>query len=450
MASALYGLLLVMYFTLASSVIQSLQLRMIHRDSILSPLYPGHLTSEEHMSRLYNYTILRTQTIESRMSSPAINYNTTRLQPRVEFMSGLYVLELGIGTPRHAREHRQGRYLMMDTASSLVWLQCLPCTHCWSPHHLVFDPRSSQSFAPIPCDHPLCDLRNPIVFQCINHQCHYTYRYGQPALTRGVLATETLALASDHGGFEFVHNVAIGCSHDSQNFHLLGILVSGIVGLGRRSTSFISQTNRVQTHGKFAYCLRREINRPSVLKLGESAVLRGPNVKSVPIANVHSEVHYFITLVDVSIANRRIGFPPGTFRVRSEHGLLKGGFFIDSGSTYTSFDTGGPYERVKKTFKEYFRRFRLARHHHQQFEECYKIPHGGFDAYPSMTFHFENGNDFVAPPENTVALVDQRYFCVAIATTSTVNTLGAYQQRNCWMSFDIQSETLSYVPADCG
>uniref|UniRef100_A0A6V7QY66 Peptidase A1 domain-containing protein n=1 Tax=Ananas comosus var. bracteatus TaxID=296719 RepID=A0A6V7QY66_ANACO len=390
---------------------------MIHRDSIYSPLYPGNLTAEEHMDRLYNYTTLRAKMIESRMSSAALDYNTTRVQPRVEFVPTLYVLELVIGTPRHAREHRKARYLMMDTSSGLVWLQCQPCIHCWSPPAVVFDPRTSQSFAPVPCNHPLCDLRIPHQFQCINHQCHYTYMYGHPSLTRGVLATETFGFASDRGGFEFVHNFAFGCSHDSQNFNSLGSVVSGIAGFNRKRTSFLSQMNQGQANGKFVYCLQRETNRPSVLKFGENAVLHGPHVKKVPFEDIHSEIDYFVSLIDVSVENRRVGFPPGTFRVRIEHGVLKGGFFIDSGSAYSSFNTGGPYERVKNTFEEYFS-------------------------------SVQNGSDFMAPPENVV-VIDQRCFCVMIGKSQTVNTLGAYQQRNYQMSFDIQSRTISYAPADC-
>lgn len=146
----------------------------------------------------------------------------------------------------------------------------------------------------------------------------------------------------------------------------------------------------------------------------------------------------------MSVANRRIGFPPGTFRVRIEHGVLKGGFFVDSGSAYSSFNTSGPYEHVKNTFEEYFHRFGLAHCHQHGFEVCYKIPQGGFNAYPSMKFdHFQNGNDFVAPPENLV-VIDRRCFCVMIGKSQTVNTLGAYQQRNYQMSFDIQSRTISY------
>ncbi|XP_020114102.1 aspartic proteinase nepenthesin-1-like [Ananas comosus] len=451
MAGALYNLFLAMYFLLASSIIQSLQLRMIHRDSILSPLYPGNLTAEEHMDRLYNYTILRAETIESRMSSPVINYNATRIQPRLHVSFFLYVLELAIGTPWRAQAPRQPRYLMMDTASSLMWLQCLPCARCWSPPHLVFDRRRSRSFAPIPCNHPLCDLRNPEVFRCVNRQCHYTYRYADPALTRGILATETLSLGSDRGGFKLVHNFIFGCSHDNRNFNNLGTQVQGIAGFNRRSASFLGQMNQLaQAHGKFAYCLQREINRPSVLKFGEHAELRGPNVKTVPILHLHNEIDYFVSLVDVSVANHRIGFPPGTFRERIEHGVIKGGFVIDSGAAAANFNGGGPYERVKNTFEEYFQRFGLAHHHHHRFEVCYNIPHGGFTAYPSMTFHFENGNDFVAPPENVVVFVEQNYFCVMIVKSNVVNTLGAHLQRNYRMSFDIQRETFSYIPADCG
>ncbi len=129
--------------------------------------------------------------------------------------------------------------------------------------------------------------------------------------------------------------------------------------------------------------------------------------------------------------------------------MLKGGFVIDSGSSYSNFNTSGPYERVRDTFKEYFQRFRLAHYHHHGFEVCYKIPSGGFNAYPSMTFHFANDNDFVTPPENVVFLEEQRRFCVLIGKPKLINTLGAYQQRNYKISFDVQSGTIMYAPADC-
>lgn len=148
------------------------------------------------------------------------------------------------------------------------------------------------------------------------------------------------------------------------------------------------------------------------------------------------------------VAGNRLHFARGTFRARKEGNVYRGGFIIDSGTGATMFTPGGPCERVRDAFIEYFQQFRLARASHPKFEVCYKIPAGGFTAYPSMTFHFENGKDFVVQPDNMVWTV-QSEFCVVIERSNLVNILGTYQQHNYRISYDTRNRVLSYVPADC-
>ncbi|KAL6220331.1 hypothetical protein ACLB2K_008087 [Fragaria x ananassa] len=47
-------------------------------------------------------------------------------------------------------------YMVLDTGSDVVWLQCAPCKRCYSQTDPVFDPRKSSSFSSLPCSSPLC------------------------------------------------------------------------------------------------------------------------------------------------------------------------------------------------------------------------------------------------------------------------------------------------------
>ncbi|XP_039788857.1 protein ASPARTIC PROTEASE IN GUARD CELL 1-like [Panicum virgatum] len=47
--------------------------------------------------------------------------------------------------------------VIVDTASELTWVQCVPCDSCHDQQEPLFDPSSSPSYAAVPCDSPSCD-----------------------------------------------------------------------------------------------------------------------------------------------------------------------------------------------------------------------------------------------------------------------------------------------------
>ncbi|KAL6193139.1 hypothetical protein ACLB2K_034223 [Fragaria x ananassa] len=66
--------------------------------------------------------------------------------------NGKYFTGIGIGVgspPKYL-------YMVLDTGSDVVWLQCAPCKRCYSQTDPVFDPRKSSSFSSFPCSSPLC------------------------------------------------------------------------------------------------------------------------------------------------------------------------------------------------------------------------------------------------------------------------------------------------------
>ncbi|MGV7440070.1 pepsin-like aspartyl protease, partial [Mycobacterium kansasii] len=68
----------------------------------------------------------------------------------LEHGSGEYFTRLGIGTPP------KYSYMVVDTGSDVVWIQCSPCRKCYSQSDPVFDPTKSSSFVGVTCRSPLC------------------------------------------------------------------------------------------------------------------------------------------------------------------------------------------------------------------------------------------------------------------------------------------------------
>nr|CAD1826657.1 unnamed protein product [Ananas comosus var. bracteatus] len=437
---------------LSSSIVCSLHLNLIHKHSIHSPLFPGNLTAGERQLRLQADDEARTRLLETSLQS-GLNYSEENLRPYLAAEKFVYMVEVSIGTPTHD-EGRRKYYLVLDTGSGIVWLQCEPCINCWNQITPIFDPsKDSTTFAPIPCNHPLCDLRQS-TFKCVNNQCRYNIRYMTPATSKGVLASETLGFASSAGSArtEFVRHFILGCARDNRQFSLPA-RVAGVFGLNMEPPSPASQMEG-RIGGRFAYCLPRftgHAQPPSRLKFGDEAILRDPHVKTLRFVHVHGKFRYYLPLIDVSIADRRIGFAPGAFAVHRRGQTTRGGFIIDTGTTYTRFITGGPYKQIMEAFKEYFKPFKLRKAKSTapgSLKLCYKIPRTGFTAFPSMTLHFSEGNDFVIQPPNVVVQAEEK-FCIAVGSLNVVSILGSYQQHDYKISYDVRNKLLSYASADC-
>ncbi|KAL6202957.1 hypothetical protein ACLB2K_026661 [Fragaria x ananassa] len=112
-------------------------------------------------SQLFNLRLRRDSFRFNSLTSLA--YNRTRPGPpssrfSSSIVSGLsqgngeYFTGIGIGVgspPKYL-------YMVLDTGSDVVWLQCAPCKRCYSQTDPVFDPRISSSFSSLPCSSPLC------------------------------------------------------------------------------------------------------------------------------------------------------------------------------------------------------------------------------------------------------------------------------------------------------
>nr|CAD1826658.1 unnamed protein product [Ananas comosus var. bracteatus] len=445
MAQLWHATLLLLFLSL--TVVHSLHFNLIHKYSVHSPLFPGNLTEVNKVQRLYEGDMARARFL--RPSLFGLNYSVELLRPNLKAERYNYLIEVFIGTPA-----RRKYYLVFDTASAVVWLQCKPCIHCWKQDTQIFHPaKESSSFEPIPCNHTLCDLTEP-GWKCVKGKCHYTLEYGEGSSSRGILASETLGFASEGPGKESVRNFVFGCANDNRGFQAHEEF-SGIFGLNTDRWSPANQLTDL-IGGRFSYCFSPIVSHnqpPSRLKFGNEAVLRGPRVKTINIVRLPAEeiYQYPLPLSDVSVAGRRLGFKRGDFAIRKRaDGHMVGGFIIDSGSTHTAFSTGGPYERITAAFRAYFRPFKLQPSKHRLFDVCYRLPREGFKGQlPSMTLHFGDHADYIVQPKYTMVEVARNTLCVAITSYPGFSLLGLYHQYDYHFSFNVKEMFLSFVPADC-
>ncbi|KAL2456984.1 Eukaryotic aspartyl protease family protein [Abeliophyllum distichum] len=345
--------------------------------------------------------------------------------------SGEYFTRLGIGTPpKYA-------YMVLDTGSDVVWIQCSPCRKCYTQADPVFDPTKSSSFSVVSCDSPLCRrLDSP---GCKSRQkCLYQVSYGDGSFTVGDFSTETLTFRRAR-----VNNIALGCGHDNEG---LFIGAAGLLGLGRGKLSFPIQAGR-RFGNKFSYCLvdRSASSRPSSIVFGESAVTR--NAVFTPLlTNPKLDTFYYVGLNGISVGGTRVaGITPSLFKFDSNG---NGGVIVDSGTSVTRLNLPA-YIALRDAFRAGASNFKRAPDF-SLFDTCFDLSGKTEVKVPTVVLHFANA-DVSLPASNYLIPVDSDgKFCFAFAgTRSGLTIIGNIQQQSFRVVFDLASSRVGFVPRGC-
>ncbi|XP_054779904.1 aspartyl protease family protein 2-like [Prosopis cineraria] len=345
--------------------------------------------------------------------------------------SGEYFTRLGVGTPpRYV-------YLVLDTGSDIVWLQCSPCKRCYSQTDPVFNPSKSRSFAGVPCGSPLCHRLDSS--GCNRKKvCMYQVSYGDGSFTVGEFATETLTFRGTR-----VARVAIGCGHDNQG---LFVGAAGLLGLGRGSLSFPTQTGR-RFSRKFSYCLvdRSASSRPSVILFGESAVSRTARFTPL-LKNPKLGTFYYVELLGISVGGAPVpGASASLFRLDPAG---KGGVIIDSGTSVTRLAQPA-YIALRDAFRIGASHLKPAPEF-SLFDTCYDLSGKTEVKVPTVVLHFR-GADVSLPATNYLIPVDTSgTFCFAFAgTVGSLSIIGNIQQQGFRVVFDLGSSRVGFAPRGC-
>ncbi|CAI0555541.1 unnamed protein product [Linum tenue] len=346
--------------------------------------------------------------------------------------SGEYFTRLGVGTPpRYV-------YMVLDTGSDIVWLQCAPCKKCYSQSDPVFDPRKSSSYAGIPCDAPICRRLDSPGCNSRKRTCLYQVSYGDGSFTTGDFSTETLTFRRTR-----VARVAVGCGHDNQG---LFVGAAGLLGLGRGKLSFPSQTGR-RFNRKFSYCLvdRSASAKPSSMLFGDKAVSRTARFTPL-ISNPRLDTFYYVELLGISVGGTRVpGITASLFKLDPTG---SGGVIVDSGTSVTRL-TRPAYVSLRDAFRVGAGNLKRAADF-SLFDTCFDLSGKTEVKVPTVVLHFR-GADVSLPASNYLIPVDTSgAFCFAFAgTMSGLSIIGNIQQQGFRVVYDLGGSRIGFAPRGC-
>ncbi|GFQ06873.1 protein aspartic protease in guard cell 1 [Phtheirospermum japonicum] len=354
-----------------------------------------------------------------------------------------YLARVGVGTPANKV------YLALDTGSDVVWLQCRPCKKCYEQAGLIFDPRNSSSFSPLPCGDSRCQqLDSADYSNCDNPQssCLYKFTYGDGSFSFGNLSTETLTdYMTETLTFRGtkLRKIIFGCGHDNEG---LFVAAAGLLGLGRGKLSFPGQAGR-RFRNKFSYCLVRRGSS------GKSSILFGPTAlsrKAVFTRLVHNPdpslgTFYYVALEGISVGGKRVDIPPGVLELDREG---NGGVILDSGTSVTRLAQPA-YEAMRDAFQAWTKNLSQSSAF-SLFDTCYDLSGMTEVTVPKVGLHFD-GADMDLPAYNYLIPVDDNgKYCFAFAgKPSGLSIIGNIQQQGFRISYDLAKSRVGFTARSC-
>ncbi|KAF8387909.1 hypothetical protein HHK36_026571 [Tetracentron sinense] len=400
-------------------------IRLIHRDSPQSPLYDPTITAADRAKAAAHRSISRLHYFQSLISASS---SLMDIAPKLTPDRGEYLMWYHLGTPPVPV------YAVADTASNLIWLQCLPCKNCYNQTQPIFDPSKSSTYKQILCDSPPCHEFESVRCQEDGDGCYYGLAYMDGSSSMGVLSSDTLTFEDRMRNNITFPNLAFGCADDNSG----SFKGSGVVGLNREPFSLISQLEVT----RFSHCMVPPFqdDSGSRMQFGSNALISGGKT---PLATDDS-TYYYLTLEGISVGNEKLTIPDGIFKVTENN---KGGFIIDSGTRFTMLRSEALDELVKVLGEKI--KLEQKKESGHIFQLCFVAR--SFDdlaSAPVVTFHF-NGTDVVLPQQSTYVDAGDGLWCLAMLPSNDVSVLGNFQQQNLNVGYDLSAKLVSFTPIDC-
>ncbi|MCO5575277.1 hypothetical protein L7F22_029077 [Adiantum nelumboides] len=431
----------------------SLTLKLVHRDSPTSPLRINpHATPQVLLKERLSRDASRTQALSTRARLAAKNVRKSELVaeavtytlreeaitgftgPLVSGLkqgSGEYFIRVGVGTP--ARQV----YMVVDTGSDIMWMQCAPCVDCYEQTDPVFNPARSSSFKRISCTSPMCRMLEMHGCAPRSNACVYQVAYGDGSFTQGEFSMEAVSFKG-----ATMKNVAMGCGHDNEG---LFAGAAGLFGLGGGTLSFPTQMGN-QISRIFSYCLMdRDRDGASSLIFGEASIPRSTRFTPL-LRNPYLDTFYYVTLVGISVGGSMLTIPEEVFRMDVSG---NGGVIVDSGTSVTRL-VEVAYGPLRSAFRLAMRGLTFIGGF-SLFDTCYDLSGRGSVKVPLLSLQFEGGAEMVLPAKNYVIPVDEKgTYCLAFASTDGgLSIIGNIQQQGFRVVFDGVSSRLGFAANQC-
>jgi hypothetical protein len=242
--------------------------------------------------------------------------------------TGNYYVTMQLGTPP------QNVTLLLDSGSSLLWVQCNDCADCTGlTEETAFQPELSTTITTPGCascqdfQYGLCggspysadpSTSDPCFSVCAANkkQCYYGYSYGDGSQTGGYIQDDVLHVPSSNSP-TVTSNVTFGCNYLSEDPSdpsatslIVSPEISGIVGLSKGNYSILSQMARAGViQGVFSHCLAG-VEGGGLFTLG-NATRVVPGLQYIPMGT-HPEF-YNATIAGILVNNTLLSIPPALF-----------------------------------------------------------------------------------------------------------------------------------------
>ncbi|XP_020202394.1 protein ASPARTIC PROTEASE IN GUARD CELL 2 [Cajanus cajan] len=411
------------------------KLKLLHRDKV-----PTFNTSHDHPTR-FNARMSRDARRVAGLLRRLAAGNSTYLPEAfgsdvvsgMDQGSGEYFVRIGVGSPP------RNQYVVMDSGSDIIWVQCQPCTQCYHQSDPVFNPADSSSYAGVPCASAVCTHVDNAA--CHDGRCRYEVSYGDGSFTKGTLALETLTI-----GKTLIRNVAIGCGHRNQGMF---VGAAGLLGLGGGPLSFVGQLGG-QTGGAFTYCLvsrgaQAQAQSSGSLQFGREAMPVG--AAWVPlIHNPRAPTFYYIGLSGLGVGGLRVPISEDVFKLTD---FGDGGVVMDTGTAVPPLPAAA-YDAFRDAFVAQTTNLPRASGV-SIFDTCYDL--FGFVSVrvPTVSFYFSGGPILTLPARNFLIPVDDvGTFCFAFAPSgSQLSIIGNIQQEGIQISVDGANGFVGFGPDVC-
>ncbi|KAI6682322.1 hypothetical protein NL676_036203 [Syzygium grande] len=417
----------------ASSMPKRVVAKLIHRNSIRLPFYdPNHTDIHRAKFALEN-SVARFAIIEQKMKSCEVNASCSdniQAKLRAKTSVGVFFVEFYIKDTSHPV------LAVMDTGSTHLWVQCIPCENCAQASIPIYDPSTSSTYTNVSCLSEYCEaLHRPKCDERRN--CKYEVEYEGARPTEGILARESLIFDTSDEGLLTIPNVVFRCSHESGE---KPNAVMGVVGLNYNKLSLATQLG-----GKFSYCVGK-VKDPSYgynqLILGEGAILEGD---STPLDLY--EGFYFVTLEGISLGGVMLNIPRATFERRASG---KGGVIIDSGGE-SSVLIQRAYEELANAVRDMTELKSWFKPYEEPNALCFiGDVNNDTKGFPIVTFHFSGGAELGLEAESLFTQSSPTYFCMTmLENPDDYSVIGMNAQQFYNVGYDISGKKLYLRRMDC-
>ncbi|KAM0904942.1 hypothetical protein ACQ4PT_017675 [Festuca glaucescens] len=418
-------------------------LALLHRDAVFGTTYP----SKRHaVVALAARDGARAEYLQQRLSpSSSSTYQPTmttevgsKVVSGISEGSGEYFARVGVGSPPTEQ------YLVVDSGSDVIWVQCLPCTQCYAQADPLFDPAASTSFAAVPCGSGVCRTLPGGSSGCgAGEPCRYEVSYGDGSYTEGVLAMETLTF----GDSTPVQEVAIGCGHRNRG---LFVAAAGLLGLGWGPMSLVGQLGGA-AGGAFSYCLasRGADAGAGSLVFGRSDAMPVGAVWVPLLRNAQAPSFYYVGLTGLGVGGERLPLQSNLFDLGEDGG---GGVVMDTGTAVTRLPPDA-YAALRDAFTDAVGGGLPRAPGVSLFDTCYDLSGYASVRVPTVALYFggDEGTALTLPAKNLlVAMDDHGMYCLAFAASASgLSILGNIQQQGIQITVDSATGYVGFGPTTC-